>query len=125
MSLKLTTSDTLGARLYALRKYRNLSLQQLAETTGISRSNLNRYERDASKPTSEYLKILCEFYQVSADWVLFGTQLEELQKSGWTNFDPQLKEMIHRLALLMTSENPHIRSWTIVQFSGAFDHKIT
>lgn len=121
MKTSTTTTDSLGQRLYSLRKHRNLSLQELSEITSISRSNLNRYERDESRPTSEFLKVLCRYYEVSADWLLFGVRKEELQKeASWSSFDPELKAMVNRLATLMTSESPHLRSWTIVQFTNAF-----
>lgn len=119
MKRSQSNTSTLGARLYSLRKYRNLSLQVL-DLTGISRSNLNRYEKDESKPTTEYFKTLCEFYQVSADYLLFGVQTEELQKEGWSSFDPQLKEMLGRIISLMSSHEPNVRSWAIVQFGNAF-----
>ena len=114
------TESTLGQRLYALRKFRGLSLQELAEATGISRSNLNRYEHDASKPTTEYLKLLCQFYRVSSDYLLFGMQEDAAQREGWDRFDPQLKGMVQRLAAAMNSDEPHRRSWAIVQFEQAF-----
>ena len=116
------TEATLGQRLYALRKYRNNSLQEVAEATGISRSNLNRYEHDASKPTTEFLKVLCQFYRVSSDYLLFGTQDGALERAGWDAFDPQLKGMVERLANYMNSNEPHRRSWAIVQFEQAFRH---
>ena len=112
--------STIGQRLHDLRKHKNLSLQELADHIGISRSNLNRYERDISKPTSEYLKSLCEFYKVSADYLLFGLAPDALVKEGWSRFDPELREMVERLVALMTSESPHLRSWAIVQFAEAF-----
>lgn len=118
------SENTIGQRLHDLRKYRNLSLQELADHIGISRSNLNRYERDISKPTSEYLKILCEFYKVSADYLLFGLAPDALVKEGWSRFDPELREMVERLVALMTSENPHLRSWAIVQFAEAFRGRV-
>lgn len=114
---------TLGQRLYALRKYRNLSLQELADETGISRSNLNRYERDTSKPTTEYLKMLCRFYRVSSDYLLFGMQGDALKREGWAESDPELKEMLQRLVKVMTSGEPHVRSWAIIQFGQAFGGK--
>lgn len=120
MKRSQSSASTLGARLYALRKYRNLSLQALSDVTGISRSNLNRYEKDESKPTTEYFKTLCEYYQVSADYLLFGVQTETLQKEGWSSFDPQLKEMLGRIVSLMSSDEPNVRSWAIVQFGNAF-----
>lgn len=111
---------TLGHRLHSLRKYHNLSLQELSEITGISRSNLNRYERDESRPTTDFFRVLCEYYQVSSDYLLFGVQTEDLQKEGWSSFDPELKAMVNRLSFLMNDKNPHMRSWAIVQFANAF-----
>ena len=108
---------SLGDRLYALRQYKGLSLQELAKETGISRSNLNRYERDQSKPTTEFLKKLCKCYRVSSDYLLFGTQEEKLQ---WDEYDPELKGMVRQLADFMSSGEPHRRSWAIVQFKQAF-----
>lgn len=119
----MQAQSTLGQRLHFLRKYHNISLQELSDATGISRSNLNRYERDASRPTTEFLKVLCEYYRVSSDYLLFGARLEELEKQGWTRLDPELKEMVDRLTAMMTSENPHLRSWAIVQFQHAFAEK--
>lgn len=118
--LDVSEEISLGNRLYALRKYRGLSLQELAEATGISRSNLNRYEHDASKPTTEYLKLLCKFYCVSSDYLLFGMQEDAAKREGWDKFDPQLKGMVQRLAGFMNSSEPHKRSWAIVQFERAF-----
>lgn len=106
---------SLGQRLYALRKYRGLSLQDLANATGISRSNLNRYEHDASKPTAEFLKRLCTYYQVSSDYLLFG-----MKEADWDECDPELKGMVQQLAHLMNSGEPHQRSWAIMQFKRAF-----
>lgn len=111
---------SLGQRLYALRKYKGLSLQELARETGISRSNLNRYEHDQSKPTAEFLKRLCGYYRVSSDYLLFGMQEEAETRAGWDEFDPELKRMVRRLAEFMNSSEPHKRSWAIVQFERAF-----
>jgi transcriptional regulator with XRE-family HTH domain len=111
---------TLGQRLLALRKYKNLSLAELAEMINISSSNINRYERDMSRPTTEYIKKLCEFYHVSADYLLFGVPTKEFTEAGFWINDPKLKEMVSRLTNFMESDEPHIRSWAIVQFERAF-----
>lgn len=111
---------TLGQRLHALRKYRGLSLQELARMTGISRSNLNRYERDESKPTTEYLKKLCRYYRVISDYLLFGAEESALEQQGWSRSDPELEGMVQQLAGFMSSSEPHKRSWTILQFRQAF-----
>ncbi len=111
---------TLGERLHNLRKYKRLSLQELAAVTGISRSNLNRYERDMSRPTAEYIKELCAYYRVSADYLLFGKETDEFKQAGWEEGDPELAEMVKRLTEMMKSQKPHMRSWAIMQFARAF-----
>jgi transcriptional regulator with XRE-family HTH domain len=111
---------TIGQRLFSLRRYKNISLKELSEEVCISRSNLNRYERDLSQPTADYIKKLCEYYKVSADYILFGSREEDIKKAGWSIGDPEFMELIEKLYRLMNGENPHMRSWAIVQFSKAF-----
>jgi transcriptional regulator with XRE-family HTH domain len=114
---------TIGQRLLFLRRHKSLSLNELSEAIGISRSNLNRYERDLSRPTAEYIGKICKYYKVSADYLLFGKDTRELAKEGWSEGDPELEKIIRRMAELMNSENPHMRSWAIVQFAQAFPEK--
>jgi transcriptional regulator with XRE-family HTH domain len=59
--------SSVGPRLRALRQKRDLTLTQVAETTGISVSTLSRLESGARKPTLELLLPLAEAYQVSLD----------------------------------------------------------
>ena len=56
-----------GPRLRELRQHRELTLTQVAETTGISVSTLSRLESGTRKPTLELLLPLAEAYQVSLD----------------------------------------------------------
>lgn len=75
--------STLGSCPDALCKYRGLSPQELAEETGISRRNLNCNEHDASKPMTEYLKLLYQFYRVSPEYLLAGMQEFAARRKGW------------------------------------------
>ncbi|MBN6051627.1 helix-turn-helix transcriptional regulator [Nonomuraea sp. RK-328] len=56
-----------GPRLRALRRQRGATLNQLAETTGISVSTLSRLESGGRRPTLELLLPLAKAYQVSLD----------------------------------------------------------
>jgi transcriptional regulator with XRE-family HTH domain len=56
-----------GPRLRELRQRREMTLTQLAESTGISVSTLSRLESGARKPTLELLLPLASAYQVSLD----------------------------------------------------------
>ncbi|WP_433825577.1 helix-turn-helix domain-containing protein [Actinoplanes sp. CA-015351] len=56
-----------GPRLRDLRQQRDLTLHQVADTTGISVSTLSRLESGSRKPTLELLLPLAKAYQVSLD----------------------------------------------------------
>ncbi|BCJ40710.1 hypothetical protein GCM10010168_73020 [Actinoplanes ianthinogenes] len=56
-----------GPQLRALRQKRDITLTQLAQTTGISVSTLSRLESGSRKPTLELLLPLAEAYQVTLD----------------------------------------------------------
>lgn len=60
----------LGDRLRDLREARNLKQTDVAKALCISNKILSSYERNISMPTIENLKNLCEFYNVSADFLL-------------------------------------------------------
>ncbi|BCY12764.1 helix-turn-helix domain-containing protein [Actinoplanes sp. L3-i22] len=58
---------SVGPRLRTLRQKRDITLTQLAATTGISVSTLSRLESGDRKPTLELLLPLAEAYQVTLD----------------------------------------------------------
>ena len=71
MYLKLTIQE----RLKALRIERKLTLEQLAEQTGISKSALGKYETEEYKDMSPFnLVTLAKFYGVSTDYLLGLTE---------------------------------------------------
>lgn len=60
----------IGDRLRDLREARNLKQTDVAKALCISNKILSSYERNISVPTIDNLKNLCEFYNVSADYLL-------------------------------------------------------
>jgi transcriptional regulator with XRE-family HTH domain len=66
--------NTIGQRIKQLRNNFNLSQQEIADRTGISRGNISNYEKDRVAPASETIITLARFFQVSADWLLTGTE---------------------------------------------------
>ena len=79
MHTKLTIPD----RLKDLRVVeRKLSLQELADATGIPSSTLGNYEKDENLDISlSNLLTLADFYQVSTDYLLCRTELRQDRKS--------------------------------------------
>ena len=62
-------------RLKDLRVERGLTLEQLAEQTGLSKSALGKYEADDFKDISPFsIVTLAKFYGVSTDYLLGMTE---------------------------------------------------
>ena len=57
-------------RLRDLREDRDLTQLQVAEYLGTSQTMYARYERGANELPLRHLIKLCEFYNVSADYIL-------------------------------------------------------
>lgn len=66
-------------RLKDLRVNMHLTLEQLAEQTGLSRSALGKYESDDYKDISPFaIATLADFYGVSADYLMGLTENKEV-----------------------------------------------
>lgn len=60
----------LASKLKELRKLKGVSQEKLAEALNTSRSNISKYENGQLEPNIETLRKLCNFYEVSADYLL-------------------------------------------------------
>ncbi|MGF6356742.1 transcriptional regulator with XRE-family HTH domain [Paenibacillus sp. 4624] len=60
-------------RLRKIRKDLKLSQLQVRDHTGINNKTLSGYEAGRNKPDYETLKVLCDYYGVTMDWVLGHT----------------------------------------------------
>lgn len=79
---------TIQEKLKDLRSRFGLSLEQLAEKTGISSSSLSKYEADLEPDIgSTNLKLLCSFYNVSADYLLGLTDNENLEAGDYSELN--------------------------------------
>ena len=61
---------TLGEKIRALRKKKDLSQGDLADKVGISGNHLSRLERGHYQPSSDVLKKFANILEVSADYLL-------------------------------------------------------
>jgi transcriptional regulator with XRE-family HTH domain len=66
-----------GARLRAFREEHGLSQNDVAERTGISREQINRYETVTAVPTLRNFAILVRFMDADAHQTLFGDEERE------------------------------------------------
>lgn len=68
----------MGARLKAARENMKLTQKDASEKADIAKvQTLSAYERGVNSPPLETLKKLSELYQVSTDFLLFGSEVEE------------------------------------------------
>ena len=71
----MNTTLTIQEKLKDLRVERGLTLEQLAEQTGLSKSALGKYENDDFKDISPFaIVMLAKFYGVSTDYLLGMTE---------------------------------------------------
>lgn len=59
-----------GARLLELREQNNLSQKAVADLLGVTRTQVSDIENGKSGTNLDRFCQLCEFYQVSADYLL-------------------------------------------------------
>ena len=63
----------LGARILDLRKQNNLSIVDLAQKIGVSKSQMIRYESKGALPPADILNNLAELFGTSIDYLMNGT----------------------------------------------------
>lgn len=69
-----------GARLKDLRDKQKLTQTELAKLTGLHYTQIGRYEKDKTMPSSDVLKKLADVLTVSIDYLIEGST-EETAKS--------------------------------------------
>ena len=72
----------LSDRIQNLRKVKSLSQEDLAEALGVSRQAVSKWESGQSSPDLDKIVQLSEFFDVSTDHLLKGTELPEAGSDG-------------------------------------------
>lgn len=91
---------TLGTRLRSLRKEKELTLEQVANSVGTTKVSIGRYEKDEREPKSEMLNLLADFFDVSVDYLLGRKTFKHLrtqsaEKTITNNNNLSKKEIIN------------------------------
>ena len=68
---------TFGERLYELRKNKNISQEELAELLDVSRQSISKWENDKAYPEMTRLLFMSEYFDVSLDYLMRGTDSDE------------------------------------------------
>lgn len=65
---------TFGARLYELRKSRNVSQEELAELLDVSRQSISKWENDKAYPEMTRLLFMSDYFDVPLDYLMRGVE---------------------------------------------------
>jgi len=93
----------LGEKITKLKKQKKLSQVALAETTGISRDAISKYERGDSVPSVDYAKRIADALGVSLDYLVSDSDIEDVLDNDTVN---RIKE----IQILPDSEKDKIYS---------------
>lgn len=66
--------STFGSRLREQRNKKKLTQEQLGDLFKISESAVGMYERDQREPPFDLLEKFAEFFEVSIDYLISGTE---------------------------------------------------
>lgn len=69
--------ETVGQRIKGLRRVTKTSQKELGKFCGVSDVAVGYWEKDINVPGSEPLSKLAKFFNVSIDYILYGTEFED------------------------------------------------
>src|SRR6188508_1098393 len=100
--------DLVGPRLQGIRKRRGITLGDLAERTGISKSTLSRLENGQRRPSLELLLPLAQAYRVPLDDLVGAPEVG----------DPRIRlkprRVKGRTVIPLTGQPGGVQAWKIV-----------
>ncbi|HBC94121.1 MAG TPA: hypothetical protein DCZ10_14790 [Pelotomaculum sp.] len=92
--------NTIGQRIKYLREKLNRTQQEVADQTRVSRGNISNYEKDRVSPAADTIIALCEYFDVSCDWLLTGRE----RGAKETNVESLIDTLENKAAYLKVSE---------------------
>ncbi len=75
-SARHSSGESIAQRLKNLRLSRNLSRASLAKATSVSSGRIEAIESDKTDPDISELVVLCEFFGVTADYIIKGEKYD-------------------------------------------------
>ena len=93
---------TIGQKIQEIRNLKNFPQKHVASLLGVQRPNYSKIENDKQNLTPQQIKILCEFFDVSADYLL---DIEVNKQTTISHYEKDyiLKEL-HRIIETITKE---------------------
>ncbi len=98
-------------RLRELRKSKGISLKELGAIVGVAESTMSLYESGKRQPDYETLLKLAEYYGVTVDYLLRGSEEEQLPEEliilnrKARNWSPEKRKQLLDMARVMFKED--------------------
>ena len=67
---------TVGERIKYLREKKKISQEKMAFDICVSRQTISKWESGTASPDSSNITVLCDYFKVSADYLLNGIETE-------------------------------------------------
>lgn len=94
---------SIAEKLKTLRRTTGKTQSQLAKYLGMGQSTISQWETGESKPNCDAIKKLCDYYEVSADY-LYGLVDENGEYSGIKELNAQQKSLVDRFEKISPSQ---------------------
>lgn len=91
---------SIAERLQELRKQSGYSQEQVAEMLGLSRQAISKWESGQGKPEIDNIVKLTEIYNVSADYILLGTEKVSVPVPEKKELSREYKKAIGIIAII-------------------------
>ncbi len=87
--------NSIGERIYELRKQNNLSQGDLAEKLDVSRQTISKWENNSSLPELEKIIALSEIFSVTTDFIIKGaTATDSAEETELTQANTGIAEEV-------------------------------
>lgn len=116
-------SKSIIDRIRCLRLEQGLSQAKFAKAIGVSAGNVGSWEIYQSLPGTLALKSIALKFGCSLDWLIIGKPSTTQQKE--VIFDPDTRDMIEAVKLMMSDPDLENRIWAKKQFQRTFPEYFT
>ncbi len=112
-----------GARVKQMRKERGLTAVQMAKESGVPRDTINVIEKHGHKPRLDELLKLCQYLEVSPNWLLYGSDSVNYARHVQANLitkkgEIDITEQLIRMSFFYSMLSPHERSAVNIMLTG-------
>jgi transcriptional regulator with XRE-family HTH domain len=103
---QIATQEAFGERMRRLRRLKELSQTELGQRIGVHYTQIGRYERGESLPSSDKLKALSDTLGVTPSYLMEGAA-DDVEAAAFE--DRQLLRQFHEVERLPASEREVIK----------------